>query len=65
MPLWKVDGSSLKKFEVTDFSVANYEENLEEWLEANSDVIFDGEPIMWIGRQVHTEYGTIADLIGQ
>lgn len=64
MPLWKVNGTDLRKFEVTDFSVTNYEASLEEWLEANSDVIFEGEPLLWIGRQVRTEYGTIADLIG-
>lgn len=64
MPLWKIEGAQLKKFEVTDFALKNYEQHLEEWLESNSDVIFDGQPLLWIGRQVHTEYGTIADLIG-
>ncbi len=54
----------LQQFLSTDFGGAYLEKDLEDWLEANPEVLTDGEPILVIGRQVTTETGGALDLLG-
>jgi hypothetical protein len=64
MSLYKLEGVDLTKYPTKDFSKENYEQRIEEILEGNEKVLFDEEPVLWIGRQVATSYGKKADLIG-
>jgi len=53
----------MNRLESTLFSETHPEAFLEDLLEQNPDVLFDGESILYIGRQVNTEVGVI-DLLG-
>lgn len=64
MGLYKLEGSRLAEYPVHDFGAENYEERIEAILEENPQTLFESEPVIWIGRQVSTSYGNIADLIG-
>ncbi len=45
------------------FGEEDVEEVLEDWLEKNTHVMLDGEPVLYIGRQVPTDLGKYVDLL--
>lgn len=51
-------------FEATPFSELEKERVLEDWIEANPDVLLDGERIAIWGRQPRSEFGKFLDLVG-
>lgn len=56
--------NQLQPFRSIKFESHYLEEDLEAWLEKNPEVLTDGEPILVIGRQVNTDFGTRLDLLG-
>ena len=62
MALYKIkSGEGLQPIPQKDFGVENYEERLEDLLEKTPQIP-EGEDILFIGRQVNSEYG-ILDLL--
>jgi len=61
MPLYQLLNSDrrLKPFHSTAFSSHYHESDLEDWLEANPQVLVSDEPLLVIGRQVNTSVGVI------
>jgi len=59
MNLWKVKGEELKEIQQTKLDSEN---RLEDWIENDSSLL--GIEVLFIGRQVSTDYGGIIDLLG-
>jgi len=61
MPLYQINNSDnrLKPFHSSDLGVHYMEKDLEDWLEANPQVLVSDEPLLIIGRQVNTPVGVI------
>jgi len=66
MPLYKLDSEedSLTEIQSIDFNDNYAERNLQDWVEGNSEVIYDDEPVLLIGREVATDTGHFVDLLG-
>lgn len=62
MPLYKLDSTgSFEPFEEKPF--AHLEKKLETWVEANPHLIAGDDRFVVFGRQVHTAFGRIVDLL--
>lgn len=61
MPLYQILNSDrkLKPFHSSALSSRYHEKDLEDWLEANPQVLVSDEPLLIIGRQVNTDVGVI------
>jgi Holliday junction resolvase-like predicted endonuclease len=61
MSLYQIKNSDnkLKPFVSSDLGSKYFEKDLEDWLEANPQVLVSDEPLLIIGRQVNTPVGTI------
>ena len=61
MPLYKILGSDkrLQPFQSIELGEKYKERDLEDWMEANQEVLVGDEPLFIIGRQVATPVGTI------
>jgi len=61
MPLYRVLNTEqrLQPFRSTEFGSHYQEKELEDWLEANPQVLVSDEPLLVIGRQVNTPVGSI------
>lgn len=64
MGIYRISDNNLEKYDQKSFSANDYEKQMEEWIERNPGVLFDGEKILWIGRQVRTSRGKWIDLLG-
>jgi hypothetical protein len=64
MPLYRIVNSErlLEPFRATELGAKYRERDLEDWIEANPQVLVDDEPLLIIGRQVNTPVG-IVDLL--
>ncbi|MDP9367340.1 MAG: hypothetical protein M3Q03_03525 [Chloroflexota bacterium] len=63
MPLYrKSHQGQFVPFEETPFH--DMEKALEDWIEANPHLLFDGEPVAIVARQPRTGFGKYADLLG-
>lgn len=62
MGLFKIgaDGKTLK-IEREEFS---NEKSIEDLIQKTPEIVSGGEPLLIIGRQVSTDYGTVIDLLG-
>jgi hypothetical protein len=62
MGLFKIgaDGKTLR-INREEFSS---EKSIEDLVKKNPEIVSDGEPLLIIGRQVSTDYGTVIDLLG-
>jgi hypothetical protein len=64
MPLYRIlnDECKLQPFRSTELGSQYQERDLESWIETNPQVMVDDEPLLIIGRQVHTPVG-VMDLL--
>ncbi|MBC8549162.1 MAG: DUF91 domain-containing protein [Candidatus Brocadiales bacterium] len=61
MPLYQIlnNDNRLKPFHSSELGSRYFEKDLEDWLEANPQVLVSDEPLLIIGRQVNTPVGVI------
>lgn len=61
MPLYKIlsNDRRLQLYQAIELGEKYKEENLEDWIEANPEVLIGDEPLLIIGRQVNTSIGII------
>lgn len=66
MPLFRLDSEvdSLTEIQSIDFSEKYAEKDLQDWIEKNSEIIYEDEPVLIIGREVVTDTGHSIDLLG-
>jgi len=66
MPLFRLESEedSLTEIQSIDFSEKYAEKDLQDWVEKNSEVIYEDEPVLIIGREVGTDTGHYIDLLG-
>ncbi|MFW6141215.1 MAG: hypothetical protein ACOC53_01490, partial [Candidatus Saliniplasma sp.] len=66
MPLFRLDSEedSLNEIQSIEFMDNYAERDLQDWVEKNSEVIYEDEPVLIIGREVMTDTGHFIDLLG-
>jgi hypothetical protein len=60
----RTDTGTFEPFEETPFSDLEKEKVLEDWIEANPEVLLEGERVAIWGRQPRSEFGKFLDLVG-
>lgn len=64
MRLFRVEsGDKFAEYKEQDFKIHHHEENLENWLESNPDAIVEDSSLLFIGRQIPTNLGSVIDLL--
>ena len=66
MPLFRLDSEkgSLNEIQSIEFMDNYAEKDIQDWVEKNSEVIYEDEPVLIIGREVMTDTGHSIDLLG-